>query len=233
MQLPCSRGFTSIAVPQRLVVSTKNSVLYSTRKKRRRRKDDLPSEESSTSGSELPDFDLGVGDDGGNESSSGAGKSKRATTDPLGEISANMMGSSDRPLAKSVKELLSDRSLESKLEFLDSVGPVDSSLPDLLAPLRGKQVELPIVPTDGSSKRERQASRRAAVQAAAEKEEEDSILSKLPLIRDEKGQISAIKILENATWVCIGLLVVWEIYLNSPFFERAGPMAPIVYQFLL
>lgn len=224
--------------------------LYSaTRKKRRRRKegdgdaasassaDDDDDDDDSVSGkvNELPDFDLG---DDGNEAASGssvsASKSKKPTSayiDPLGEISANMMGSTDRPGAKSVKELLNDRSLERKFEFLDSVvggaADVDDSLPDLLAPLKGKSV----VVSSGPSKRERQAATRLEAQAAADKkkEEEESLLAKLPLIRDEKGEISPVKILENATWACIWALVAWEIYLNSPFFDRAAPMAPVVY----
>ena len=45
----------------------------------------------------------------------------------------------------------------------------------------------------------------------------------------EKKEINYLKILENSTWVGIGLLVLWEVYINSPLFERAAPMAPIVY----
>eukprot|EP00977_Amphora_coffeiformis_P010979 scaffold2614_cov132-Amphora_coffeaeformis.AAC.6 len=41
--------------------------------------------------------------------------------------------------------------------------------------------------------------------------------------------LSGVKILETGTWVGIALLVVWEIYINSPLFERAAPMAPVVY----
>tara|TARA_B110000305_G_C18951468_1_gene408552 strand:- start:132 stop:413 length:282 start_codon:yes stop_codon:yes gene_type:complete len=37
------------------------------------------------------------------------------------------------------------------------------------------------------------------------------------------------KVLENITWVSIGVLVFWEIYINSPFFERLAPLAPVVF----
>jgi hypothetical protein len=158
---------------------------------------------------------------------SGTGESKDASyVDPLGEISPSMMGSANRPGAKSVRELLNDRSLERKFEFLEDTSD-DNSLPDLL------KLGTP-TPSAGQSKRERQAARRLELQntKSASPEEEGvwtMIASKLPLIRDEKGNISPIKILENATWVCIWVLVLWEVYLNSPFFERAAPMAPVVY----
>jgi hypothetical protein len=41
------------------------------------------------------------------------------------------------------------------------------------------------------------------------------------------------QILENGAWIGIALLILWELYLNSPFFERAAPMAPVVYDLLL
>ncbi|GMI06538.1 hypothetical protein TrVE_jg200 [Triparma verrucosa] len=50
-----------------------------------------------------------------------------------------------------------------------------------------------------------------------------------PKTSPEKKEINYLKILENSTWVGIGLLVLWEVYINSPLFERAAPMAPIVY----
>ena len=45
----------------------------------------------------------------------------------------------------------------------------------------------------------------------------------------EKEPFNALKLIENATWFGIGTLVLWEVYINSPFFERAAPMAPVVY----
>jgi len=41
--------------------------------------------------------------------------------------------------------------------------------------------------------------------------------------------LSFVKVIENATWFGIACLVLWEVYINSPFFERAAPMAPVVY----
>jgi hypothetical protein len=43
----------------------------------------------------------------------------------------------------------------------------------------------------------------------------------------------ALKLVENATWLAIFLLVAWEFLINLPFFHRAAPMAPIVYDFFM
>lgn len=46
---------------------------------------------------------------------------------------------------------------------------------------------------------------------------------------DETKEVNYLKLLENGTWAGIGALFLWEIYINSPLFDRAAPMAPIVY----
>ena len=43
-------------------------------------------------------------------------------------------------------------------------------------------------------------------------------------------EVNVLKLLENGAWVGIGLLVAWEIYINSPFFERAAPLIPPVFE---
>jgi len=217
------------------------------RKKRRRKTPPLSdsSAASKTDGEELPDFDLddldGADSVASEESPVAKGRSTTidmggASKDPLGEISANMMGSSDRP-ARSVNELLSDRSLESKLQF-DIGGTEDGEeLPDLaaLSKQRLEEERQTGLPSPTSKKRARQEARKAAAMATATaaEEEEVNILEKLPFIRDESGKISPIKILENGTWACIGALVLWEIFINSPFFDRAAPMVPVVYEFFI
>ena len=60
----------------------------------------------------------------------------------------------------------------------------------------------------------------AAVQRASEIEEEKA---------NPFEDLNILKLLENGAWVGIGLLVVWEIYINSPFFDRAAPLIPVVY----
>ena len=44
--------------------------------------------------------------------------------------------------------------------------------------------------------------------------------------------LNIVKVTEHGAWVGIGLLVVWEIYINSPFFDRAAPLIPVVYDTL-
>ena len=44
-----------------------------------------------------------------------------------------------------------------------------------------------------------------------------------------KEPFNFVKLIENSTWIGIGALVLWEVYINSPLFERAAPMAPVVY----
>ena len=203
-------------------------------KKRRRRKEPLVEENDSSSdimegsiGGDLPEFDLG--EDGDSSSAVDSPKPKRMAPassivgDPLqASVSANMMGSADKP-TKSVGQLLNDRSLESKLEFDD---PEDDSLPDLLAMAKQKQQE----PAIGKKRARREARVAQAMASGGEAEDEESLLSKLPLdITDDKGKIAPIKILETGTWLGIFLLVAWEIYINSPLFDRAAPMAPVVY----
>lgn len=41
------------------------------------------------------------------------------------------------------------------------------------------------------------------------------------------------QILEAGAWGGIFLLIAWEVYLNSPLFDRAAPMAPVVYDLLM
>eukprot|EP00536_Pseudo-nitzschia_multiseries_P016282 jgi/Psemu1/328187/estExt_fgenesh1_pg.C_10640001 len=137
---------------------------------------------------------------------------------------------------RSLDELISDRALESKLEFDDE--EVDPNIPDFIDLAKASSTT-PI--GDGSSvvgeigkKKQRRAERVANAIAAKEAEEsEKSFLYNIPQILNEKGEVSAIKILEQGAWTGIFLLIGWEVYINSPLFERAAPMAPIVYELLM
>lgn len=205
-------------------------------KKRRRRKDaDRGDGDASSSieGSDddLPDFD--IADDNGEPAVAPKKKKTSAAaavigTTPEGEtITAAMLGTPGSQKSKSVNDLIKDRSLEQKLSFEE----VDNGeeLPDLMQMARrdGAATGEPMV----GKKKARQAQRQAA--AAARQEEEtsslDSILKSIPFLLNEKGEVSGVKILEAGTWAGIFLLVGWEIYINSPFFERAAPIAPVVF----
>lgn len=187
--------------------------------KRRKRKD--MSNESTDS---LPDFDIDDPSATTSDSASTSGKQASGVradtkTGSLNEITPAMMGTSFQK-ETSVNDLIRDRSLERKFEFDDSLE--DASLPDLaVLPNNGEQ--------SLGKKKARQAARMAAAAEKKKEEEEGSMLKRIPFLLDEKGEVSAIKILENGTWLGIGLLVGWEVYINSPLFERAQPMIPVVY----
>ena len=192
--------------------------------------------DASTSDSgDLPDFDLG-GEDGADSAASKSSSAPSTVAGDMSAISPNMMGSSKRRNG-SLKDLLTDRGLESKMQF--DVTAESAAMPDL-ADLARASAAADAADTDiddsslsGGKKRARQEARRAAAQALEPEVEEPNILQplidKLPNIRDEKGKVSAVKLLEAGAWTGIYLLVAWEIYINSPFFDRAGPMAPVVY----
>lgn len=148
--------------------------------------------------------------------------------------------------AGSTEDLLRNRDLERSFQFDDA--NVKEDLPSLgqLAGKKGRgsgsstststEPSSPgsfVVEQKVGSKRARAEARRAAaIEAERAAEEEKSFLQKVPQFLDEKGEVSAIKILESGTWVGIGILVLWEVYINSPLFERAAPMAPVVYELL-
>jgi hypothetical protein len=197
---------------------------------------------SSTDSGDLPDFDL---DEDGNTEETNTKTKVASGGSETGNISANMMGSSNKP-ASSLRDLLNDRGLESKMQF--EMTAEAESMPDLADLYKGSYTQAADVGDSddssgsGGKKRARQEARRAAAQAVEEKEEFDDamwpvyLLEKLPFnmnLRNEKGEPSAIKLLEAATWAGIYSLVAWEVYINSPFFHRSAPLIPVVYDFLL
>ena len=139
----------------------------------------------------------------------------------------------------SIEDTLRDRSLEKLMNF-DRQRAQDSD---------GKVVELPtmeevierrkrreaqavqegrieeaamLIDTTGMGKK---AAKRAERKAAAlQREEEESSGGGFDL----EG-LNVLKLLENGAWVGIGMLVLWELYINSPFFERAAPLIPAVF----
>jgi hypothetical protein len=204
-------------------------------KRKRRRKQDSSAEEVETTitWDELPDFDLN--EDGAADK---VKSPKRTVVLPPSNAmeSIKIAGSSkDKPL-RSLQALLADRSLEQKFEFDEPDS--DTQLPDL-APIKSttsttiQSEETTAAISTASRKKERQQEAIRLAKLAAEKEQAEndrnSILNMLPGIRDEKGKISPVKILESGTWACIYMLIAWEIYINTPLFDRAAPMTPVVY----
>lgn len=214
----------------------------SAKKRRRRRKnkdDSSPSEEPQIESfeassapepglldrNELPDFDLDDGE---------AAEEKRKSSS--GEITANMMGSGLQS-SRTLNELIQDRALESKFEFEEQGDP---NIPDFVDLAKASTTVPSYTPDKAVStagvgkKKQRQAERIARAVAAKEAEEEESLLVKyFPQFLNEKGEFSAVKVLEQGTWACIFILIGWEVYINSPFFERAAPLAPVVFEIVM
>jgi hypothetical protein len=220
-------------------------------KRKRKRKGGSEAKEISGGGAsetDLPDFDLAEAST--KQSVSTPSEPKKAPQQAVANNGEPAMASTPAGSigAKSLKDLLNDRSLESSLLF-DEPAPasISEELPDLMtlasSPTRDSPQSFddqalvpdasePSLPFQGK-KRARREARQQAAQAAEEKDEDDlvsSLLSKLPGIRNEEtGQIAPIKILETGTWACIFILLAWELYLNSPLFDRAAPLVPVVY----
>ena len=148
----------------------------------------------------------------------------------------------------SMEDLLRNRDLEKAFEFDGTV--VKEDLPSL-GQLSGKKgrggssssgaessapssspVSFVVEQKVGSKHSRAEARRAAAIEAERAAEEEKSFLEKIPKILDEKGKVSPIKILEQGTWIGIGILVLWEVYINSPLFSRTAPMTPVVFELM-
>lgn len=90
----------------------------------------------------------------------------------------------------------------------------------------------------GKKAMKREQRRAAALEAEGNNLQEEEnvvsqLLSKLPFVNNDEGEKeekSAVKLLEEGTWACIYILVAWEFYINTPLFNRAAPMAPVVFQ---
>lgn len=244
---------TTTRPPRPVTWSPTTTTRLDAKKKRRRRRQDPSSNDDPSSsdddGDELPDFDIDNPDEapepkkrknkGTTPSAAAAAQQVIGKTPEGEEITAAMMSGGNDPSSRSVRDLLNDRSLERRVDFDDEsmTATTEEELPDLMRMARERNGGGDNAMTDAgqgmSKKKARQAARRAAAAARQEEEEEEASLQKLlggiPFLLNEKGQVTGVKILEAGTWTGIGLLVVWEIYINSPLFDRAAPMAPVVY----
>jgi len=221
-----------------------HSVALNAKKKRRRRREgsdttsdqDKPTDnlvtESSVpllDGDELPDFDL---DGEGGENAKQTTRVK-ISSNPDEITDAMMADPNAAGISRSFDELITDRSLESKFEFEDSGDP---EIPDFVQLAKESSSSVDgIIPTSegtGMTKKQRQAERVANAIKLKEEEEQKgkNFFSSNPKFLNEKGEVSAVKILEQGAWLGIYTLVGWELYINSPLFDRATSVnAPIVF----
>mmetsp|Transcript_16259 Transcript_16259/g.24599 ORF Transcript_16259/g.24599 Transcript_16259/m.24599 type:complete len:304 (+) Transcript_16259:43-954(+) len=143
---------------------------------------------------------------------------------------------------QSIKDTLADRSLEKLMNF-DKMIEQDGGAPDARIDLPefddviarrkarlgeedgAQQFTAASTSTEiNSSGMGKKAARDAQRKAAAVQREAEIEAEKSPF----EG-VNILKLLENGAWVGIGLLVLWEFYINSPFFDRALPLIPVVY----
>jgi len=190
-------------------------------------------------GVELPDFDLVEDIDLLAASSGPLQISSVDMSNPDAVMEAMKPKNGILP-ATSTKDLLRSRNLELEKKFImDDVTMEVPSLADYTSKSASGG-------TQGKGKVGKKAARTAARKDAAMKAEEVensgivAFLGKLPKIprlpftgtgdvRNIKGDLDPIKIIEQAAWAGIYTLVIWEIYINSPLFSRALPMAPVVF----
>lgn len=182
-------------------------------KKRRRKISSSSSDAPPASTDDLPDFDL--------EEEEAPKATSKPSSDPLGDITTNMMGSTGTP-ARSVDQLIRDRSLERSFEFDE---PGEDALPDLAVLAKDQEA--------GRKRIKRDARVAAALERKVEEEGDENPLAKIPFLVDDEGEVSALKALEAGTWTGIFLLVGWEVYINSPLFDRSAPLAPFIFDIVI
>eukprot|EP00584_Thalassiosira_punctigera_P009026 CAMPEP_0172529792 /NCGR_PEP_ID=MMETSP1067-20121228/3779_1 /TAXON_ID=265564 ORGANISM="Thalassiosira punctigera, Strain Tpunct2005C2" /NCGR_SAMPLE_ID=MMETSP1067 /ASSEMBLY_ACC=CAM_ASM_000444 /LENGTH=298 /DNA_ID=CAMNT_0013313915 /DNA_START=136 /DNA_END=1032 /DNA_ORIENTATION=+ len=137
---------------------------------------------------------------------------------------------------RSIQDTLADRRLEKFMDF-DKMVERDGG---------GGTVELPEFDDVISRRKQREAMQEGRVEdaamiidtrglgkkAARNAERKAAAMQREAEMEEEKNpfeDLNILKLLENGAWVGIGLLVVWEIYINSPLFDRAAPLIPVVY----
>lgn len=135
----------------------------------------------------------------------------------------------------SIQDTLRDRSLERLMDFDAMVdrdggtGGGAAELPEFEEVIarrraRGDDGDGPRYDPTLGKKAQRTAQRRAA--AVRREEELEAERSPLEGVLED---FDFLDLISKGAWVGIGLLVVWEFYINSPFFDRAAPLIPVVY----
>lgn len=248
-----NRSTNSFGIVQSLTKSTNCGMSSSTllqlasSKKRRRRKKPL-SDTSSTSEvsapldddfGELPEFDLYEDEEEVEEKvqesssvvSSSSLSMEEAIADGMADpaVRAAMMQSGSSSVSTSAKDVLRsrDRAIEATFEFDEVASP-------LPRPGATSEPASSLPSYSGMSKKQakREARKAAAIAAEAEREASKSVFDSLKEIVDANDDDGLPKILSQGTWACIIILLIWEAYINSPFFERSQPLIPVVYELL-
>jgi len=160
--------------------------------------------------------------------------------DTILEAMRGVAGSGSWKPPRTIEDTLSDRGLEKFMDFdqmieKDGSGNEPLELPDFDEVIsRRKGREAAVAMKEGrvedvamlidSSSLGKKASRNAERKAVALQREAEIEAEKSPF-----EDLNVLKLLENGAWLGIGLLVLWEVYINSPLFDRASPIIPVVY----
>eukprot|EP00978_Attheya_sp_CCMP212_P005655 scaffold12688_cov49-Attheya_sp.AAC.1 len=203
---------------------------------------------------ELPDFDLGDDDEEADQQSKSPASVTKVDAGSMESFSQEMMATSKRD--RSLDELLSDRSMDkfikddedsAEIRGIDGVPDLEQirkvmreggSVSDIVSSTTPKTSSTSVPVVGMGKKRAKTEARQQAALQAKELAEIEAQANKSPLdqllgINKDGKQRTAVDALEIGAWTGIYLLVAWEVYLNSPFFDRAATMIPVVYEFLL
>lgn len=206
-------------------------------RKRRKRKESAGSpspsydtDYDSGSAEELPDFDL-LEDDVIPEDTS-VSTSNFDINDPSIQdaMRARSQSNISQGMSVSAKDLLKSRNreLEQKLVMND----IKEDVPSLAEYTRNKM-------SSGSGIGKKALRREERVAAAIDAKQLESkagssnilgFLGGLGLKDKDGNPKTAVKLLEEGTWACIWMLIAWEVFINSPLFQRQGSMPPIVFR---
>lgn len=210
---------------------------------------------SDVNNQDLPEFDL-IEEEGDSATATLEGNESRSTSLSKNSFNVNdpqvqdaMMASTtnvnnnkmlDQGLS-STKDLLRSRNRELEQKLV--VNDITENVPSLAEYTKNKSKGAGIrtaTSTATSSTIGKKAARReerisAALEAKKLQDGTDNqggfFLNAFSFGKDKDGNPKTpIKLLEEGTWACIWILIAWEVFINSPFFERQGSMPPIVFQ---
>lgn len=192
----------------------------------------MSAELPSVDANDLPDFDLEEDTSSSATELSGGDMSlnnsaKNSVTMDLNDpkVLDAMKGTSKKRGDRISKALTRDQELEKRFQFAGKEIK-DPTLPTNLASIRS---ESGTKQTVGKKAARNEARRRAAIEAKESENDAESFLSKLP-VGQKDGKLNYLKLVEQGTWAGIFLLVAWEVYINTPIFNRAAPLSPVVFE---
>jgi hypothetical protein len=227
-------------------------------RKRRKRKDGTSYSSSSSSSSssiskdvnsqELPEFDLVEEVDNTIATTSSSSRSTSSDESTVTNKNKTSFDINDPKVLNAMKASNTQQSLMSTTDLIRTrnreleqklvTNDIIENVPSLAEYTQNRNVSNSKGTTTSSSIGKKAARREERISAALEAkkmqdgiENEGGFLNGFSFGKDKDGNPKTpIKLLEEGTWACIWILIAWEVYINSPLFERQGSMPPIVFQ---